>query len=446
MVNRDSRSIGAVLALVLCAVIVSVCSSGPQNGIAPAIPTDQSFARGSGGTNTRANQDRPYVVLISFDGFRYDYLDRGLTPNFARLASRGARADALIPVFPTKTYPNHYSVATGLYPANHGIVANEFYDTAFDATYRLGDRTTVEDGRWYEGEPIWVTAEKQGMVSAAMYFIGTEAPVNGVQPTHWTRYDHTMPNSDRVSAVINWLSLPAEQRPHVITLYFSILDDAGHRHGPESPQTDAALREADGILGDLMTQIDGLAVGDRVHLVIVSDHGMVRTDRGTLILDDYTSFDADEIVISAGTLAQIHVQDPARRRRIVDELARMPGARVFLREDLPIEWHARGNPRFGDVVVVADEGVLLARRGDRPSSNAATHGYAPVRSMHGIFVAAGPRIVPGTRIPPFENVHIYPMLAEILGLRPASGIDGQIDVLRPILRDSSTGPWSVRRN
>jgi hypothetical protein len=371
---------------------------------------------------------------VSFDGFRHDYLDRGITPNFERLSSSGARADALIPVFPTKTYPNHYSIATGRYAGRHGIVANEFYDSGFDATYRIGDRSTVEDGRWYDGEPIWVTAETQGMVTAAMFFIGTEAPVHGVQPTFWNRYQHTLPNEQRIETVLNWLRMPAEQRPHLITLYFSLLDDAGHRYGPDAPETSSAIREADALLGRLMASLDSLPIGTEVHLVIVSDHGMVRTDRGVRAMDHYTTFAAEDVVIVAGTLAQIHVRDAARRERIVNELSRMPDTKTFLREDLPVEWHVRDNPRIGDVVVVAEEGVLLVRRDDRPSQNQATHGYAPMPSMHGIFMASGPRIIPHSRIPAFENVHIYALLAEILQLRPSPSIDGRLDVLRPILR------------
>jgi len=392
------------------------------------------LAEGSGGRNRPEHQSRPYIVLVSFDGFRHDYLNRGITPNFELLSNSGARADALIPVFPTKTYPNHYSIATGMYAGRHGIVANEFYDSGFDATYRIGDRSAVEDGRWYDGEPIWVTAETQGMVTAAMFFIGTEAPVHGVQPTFWTRYVHTLPNEQRIETVLNWLRMPTEQRPHLITLYFSVLDDAGHRYGPDAPETLAAIREADALLGRLMIGIDSLPIGSDVHLVIVSDHGMVRTDRGVRVIDSYATFAAGDVVIVAGTLAQIHVRDPARRARIANELSRMPDTKTFLREDLPSDWHVRDNPRIGDVVVVADEGVQLARRDHRPNQNQATHGYAPMPSMHGIFIASGRRIIPRTRIPAFENVHIYALVAEILQLRPSPSIDGRLDVLRPILR------------
>ena len=417
----------------LLAVIILACARAePRVSSTTRLPTPLST--GSPGINAPSRRTSPYVVLVSFDGFRHDYLDRSVTPNFDRLAERGARADALIPVFPTKTYPNHYSIATGLYTGAHGIVANEFYDSTFNATYRLGDRTTVEDGRWYDGEPIWVTAERQGMVTAAMFFIGTEAPVKGIQPTYWNRYDHARPNGERIATVLDWLRMPEDTRPHLVTLYFSVLDDAGHRYGPDAPETMAALRQTDSLLGDLMAGIESLAIREQVYLVVVSDHGMITTDGGTVILDDYTTFATEDVVISAGTLAQIHVTDESRRQRIARELSAMPGATTYLRENLPEVWHIRDNPRIGDIVVVANEGVLLSRRGFRPTINRATHGYAPMPSMYGIFLAAGPRIAWGARVSAFENVHIYPLLAEILGLRPADNIDGDLDVLRSILR------------
>ncbi|MBI4545616.1 MAG: alkaline phosphatase family protein, partial [Gemmatimonadetes bacterium] len=162
------------------------------------------------------SSERPYVIMVSFDGFRHDYLDRFELPNFRRVAQAGTRADALIPVFPAKTFPNHYSIATGLYPERHGLVGNEFYDPGLGATYRMRDRSAVQDGRWYGGEPIWVTAEKQGVVSAAYFWVGTEAPIQGVRPTYYRLYNARVPNEARVDTALAWLRLPPERRPHLL--------------------------------------------------------------------------------------------------------------------------------------------------------------------------------------------------------------------------------------
>jgi len=389
---------------------------------------------GSGGVNGPGHGAAPYVLLISLDGFRHDYLGRGLTPNLEALGERGVRADALVPVFPTKTYTNHYSIATGLYPERHGIVGNEFYDPSWRATFRMSDRATVEDGRWYGGEPIWVTAERQGMVTAAMFFIGTEAPVQGIQPTYWNRYDHTIPIETRLNSVLGWLALPLERRPHLITLYFPMTDDAGHRGGPDSAELNASIAQMDRVLGRLFDEIAALPHGDRVHVVIVSDHGMTPSNRGTIILDDHADLNGI-VVVAATTLASLFFEgDTLRRTAVARTFERVPGLRVYTRETIPDEWRIKTHPRAGDLLLVADEGWVLRRRNSRPESGVATHGWAPSPSMHGIFLAAGPRVRAGVRVPAFENVHIYPFLAALLGLRANTDIDGRLEVLSSALR------------
>ena len=398
---------------------------------------------GSGGVNAERWLDAPCVVLVSFDAFRWDYPDRGLTPNLDRLARRGARADALIPMFPTKTFANHYSIATGLSPGHNGLVANNFYDPAFDATYRLGDRSTVEDGRWYGGEPIWVTAEMQGMVTAAMFFVGTEAPVKGIQPTYWNKFDDAVTEDTRIRTVLDWLAMPAAERPHLITLYFERLDNAGHRYGPDSPELGLALAGADSLVGRLMDGIDALPWHDRVSLVVLTDHGMSPLDKPPVVLEDWADLDSVR-VMTAGPLAQLYVRgDTARARALKNALDRAPGMTAYLPDETPAAWRTGRNPRFGDVLLVADEGVQIRRRDQTGERSPATHGWPPIRSMYGVFFAAGPRIRAGTRVPAFENINVYPLLAELLGLDPATGIDGSLDVLRPIL--TGTGPDTGRR-
>src|SRR5687767_8370331 len=181
-------------------------------------------AHGSGGINRAEHLAKPSLVLLSFDGFRADYLNRFDLPNFRRFIARGTRADAMRPVFPSTTFPNHYSLVTGLHPGHHGIVENGFFDPARNAAYSFRNEATVTDGSWYGGEPIWVTAERQGMVAASFFWPGSEAAIKGVRPTSWNKYDGTIPNADRVATVLEWLRRPAEQRPHVITLYFSDVD------------------------------------------------------------------------------------------------------------------------------------------------------------------------------------------------------------------------------
>ena len=267
--RRTAAALGGVwLAL------VSACAAAEP--VQPA--SDPSVATGTGGTNDSSVLSRPYVVLVSFDGFRADYLDRFDTPSFDRLSARGVRASGLVSVFPSLTFPGHYSIATGLYPEAHGIVGNRFYDPVREEEFDYRDREDAQDGSWWGGEPIWVTAEQQGMVSAAFFFPGTEADIGGVHPSHWRPYEGSVPNVERIEQVLAWLEMPARERPHFITLYFSLVDSAGHRLGPAHEDLGETIEAADRLLGQLMSGLDALPHAERIDLVVVSDHGMAAVD------------------------------------------------------------------------------------------------------------------------------------------------------------------------
>lgn len=387
---------------------------------------------GSGGRNSPAQQAAPYVVLVSFDGFRYDYLDRGITPHLGALAARGARADGLVPIFPSKTFPNHYAIATGLHADRHGIATNNFWDDELAAFYRGGVRRWAQDARFYGGEPIWVTAEKQGMVTGSLFWIGGEAPVGGVLPSLYWPFDIAVTEAERLDALRAWLARPAETRPHLVALYFSLVDDAGHWHGPDSPEANAAIARADSIVGVLVRELAAQPFGAEVSLVIVSDHGMTLA-REWLWLEDY--LEVDELTAYAGPVAHLWFRgDSVRMERAYATLrAKLPAqARVFRRHELPREWRY-DSARGGDLLVVPEEGWQVGVRRGSAAPAPAAHGYPPVRSMHGIFVAAGPRIRPGVRVPAFGNVHVYPLLAELLQLTPAA-TDGSADTTAVLLR------------
>ncbi|HIC57222.1 MAG TPA: alkaline phosphatase family protein, partial [Acidobacteria bacterium] len=217
--------------------LIFVLTSGTPSDTAQRASTVRiQTPNGTAGYNHPSIETRPYVVLLSFDGFRPDYLDRFNTPHFDRLATTGISAKKFVSVFPSLTFPAHYSIATGMYPQAHGIVGNRFFDPDRDEHFSYRDRATVQDGSWWQGEPIWVTAETQGMVTGAFFFPGTETAIRGIRPTYWKPYDGQVPNRDRIQQVLAWLSLPVHQRPHLVTLYFSLVDSAGHNIGPESPE------------------------------------------------------------------------------------------------------------------------------------------------------------------------------------------------------------------
>ena len=419
-------------------LLVGGCSRAETAEEPRGAPKEIHSPTGTGGINHPDVRDRDYVVLVSFDGFRHDYLDRFETPGFDQLADSGVIADALIPVFPTLTFPNHYSIATGMYPAHHGIVGNRFYDPLRDDDFDYRDSDDAQDGSWWGAEPIWLTAERQGMVAAAFFWPGTEAPIGGLHPSWWRAFDGGVANRDRIDQVVEWLRLPADKRPHIITVYFSTVDKAGHRFGPHASELGDSVRTADGLLGRLGSAVDELPYGDRVNLVVLSDHGMAATDSERQVIVSEVADLSGVRSVFLGPALSLHLRDDRSRameiRDTFNQGVDADDARAYLRSEAPAHLHVEDNARFGDVVLVPAEGGRVAFRRDA-SPPAGMHGWDPsLPSMHGIFLARGPAIKPGQRIPAFEGIHIYPLLTEMLELTPNKGIDGDPSVLGSLLR------------
>lgn len=394
-------------------------------------------AQGTRGVNAVAQRAKPYVILVSFDAFRADYLDRIHLPNFERVMRRGVRATGMIPAFPSKTFPNHYSIATGMYTETHGLVANWFWDPQRRGTYGMNDTLgTFRDGTWYRGEPIWVTAEKQGMVSASYYWPGSEAAIEGVKPSIYKAFVDQVSNAQRVDSVLAWLALPESARPHMVTLYFSDLDGAGHARGPMSAAVDSAAAVVDTALGRMLDGIERLPIRNQTYLLLVSDHGMTETSpRWYAALD--TLIDMRGVRLAeGGPSANLHV-DGGRARALVlrDSInRRMRFGRAYLREDVPKHLHYDKDPRIGDLVVIMNEHFQIGMASRPPNHEGGSHGWDPaLPSMHAIFVASGPGIPAGTVIPEFENVDVYSYMAELLGLTPARGIDGMAGRLNALI-------------
>jgi predicted AlkP superfamily pyrophosphatase or phosphodiesterase len=397
------------------------------------------FAQGSGGTNAPSQRNKPYVVLISFDGFKPEYLQRIELPNFQRVMRAGVRSEGMIPVFPSKTFPNHYAIVTGLYAEKHGVVGNSFWDPQRGAGYGMGDTLAVRDGSWYRGEPIWSTAEKQGMVAASYFWVASEATIAGAAPTIAKAYDSRVANARRVDSVLAWLALPDEKRPHMITLYMSDVDGAGHRSGPLSPQVDTAAWAVDAALGRLLDGFERLPIRDRIYLILVSDHGMSEVSpRWYVALD--TLIDLQGVrVADAGPNTNLHVEGGVDRARVLRDSVnrRMRHGRAFVRSEIPARLHYTSDPRIGDLVVIMDDHFQIGRANRAPRENGGAHGWDPVfPAMHAIFVASGPGISAGKTIPSFENIEVYPYLTEILGLKPAPGIDGHRQRLASLIRSA----------
>ncbi len=388
---------------------------------------------------------RPTVVLVSIDGFRFDYFDRYPAPNLHRLAARGVRAP-LIPVFPTKTFPNHYAIVTGLYPEHSGIVENTMYDPAFDALFQISDSSAVADGRWWGGEPLWVTAERQGQIAASCFWPGTEAAIGGIRPHYWLHYDVRVPDSTRVRQVLDWLSLPLATRPTFVTLYFSEVDHAGHESGPDSPAVARAVLQVDAAIGQLLDGLEARGLTEGVNVIVVADHGMssISTD-SVVALDDFVSRDALARVTGGnpdlGLWPRAGLEDT-----VVRALAgKNPHLSVWRRDSIPERFHYRTSPRIPPLLVLAAPGWSVAARKSDVTSHpdryaGGAHGYDDtVAVMRALFVAAGPAFRPGVTAAPFRNIHIYDLVVGILGLTPAPN-DGSPDSTAMVLRDRRTPP------
>lgn len=374
----------------------------------------------------------PIVLMISFDGYRWDYPELHGAPALLALAAEGVRAASLVPSFPSKTYPNHYTLVTGLRPEHHGMIANTMWDPEWQASFSLGDRSAVEDGRWWEGEPIWAAAERRGLVTASSFWPGSEAAIGGVRPTYWGRYDETVPDERRVDEVLAWLDLPAEKRPRLITLYFDEPDGAGHVFGPASPEAAAAVAHVDAMLARLRAGVAARGLASAVDWIVVSDHGMMQTDLAdSIVLEDSIDLaDLEPPSIEGLSVFGLLRPRPGKERALLRQLAHAhPHLHAARKAEVPERLHFRAHRRIAPLVVWVDAGwSLFATRAELAAARAhpspGVHGYDPAeRTMHGIFVAAGPSFRKGITAPPLDNVDVYPLLARLLGV-PAAPNDG----------------------
>lgn len=376
----------------------------------------------------------PLVILVGIDGFRPDYLEREVTPTLNALKAGGAFA-VMRPSFPSLTFPNYYTLVTGLHPDRHGIVGNTMFDADL-GRFSHGTAAAVANGDWWdEGEPVWVTAERAGLTTGTMFWPGSEAEIGGVRPTHWTAFDKSLSGDARVDQVLEWLDLPGDSRPDFATLYFDIVDTTGHHHGPDAAETTGAVASVDASLAHLVAGLEARGLRDRTTLIVVSDHGMAATSpERAIYLEDIVDVDAIQIV-HAGAVAGFNPvagrEDEVRAALI----RRHPHMDCFEKADLPARLAFGRHPRVPAIICLPEAGWLVTTRDWAVRGPGGAHGYdnaAP--DMAALFIANGPRIRRGVTLNDVDSVDVQPLLARLLGIEAPHG-DGDLSDTAPALVD-----------
>ena len=377
-----------------------------------------------------SNNEQEYVILVSFDGFRHDYVDRVETFYFDYVEKWGVKAKSLKPVFPSFTFPNHYAIATGCYSDKHKILGNEFNTEMGRYSYK--DKNSVQDARWYGAEPIWVTAEKNDIITATYFWVGSEAKIEGYYPTYYKNYESGINPYKKVDQAIEWLGYPISSRPRLVCLYFEEPDHAGHVFGPNSIEVANEIKSSDDILGYLLKSISKIDIFDKINVVIVSDHGMVDVSENKIInIDD---FNLSGILDGKGPVMSFKVDSEIDFS--INELNIPNVSIVPSKNNNNLNYH---NSLY-DYLFIANEGWMMYKSEHIKQYNGklpvkGMHGYhSDYMNMHAIFYAYGPRFKENYKIKTFELIHIYPLLCELLGINPNDNIDGDLKVLKSILK------------
>ncbi len=374
-----------------------------------------------------------YLIVLSMDGFRWDYPEMAETPSLDAMAAKGVKAERFIPAFPTTTFANHYTMATGLYPDKHGIVANRFYCPELDADYNKRDRSTVLDGKFYGGEPIWVTAEKQNMKTAAFFWVGSEADVQGIRPSYWKKYDHSFPYEQRIDTVIYWLNLPEEKRPRLVMWYFDEPDSSGHRYGPEGDSLKPIISRLDSLVGVFKNKLASLPHADRINFIVLSDHGMAETSPERMVyLDQHIDTAMIAMTDNWSPVMYIKAKD-GQLDKLYNDLRNIENLHVWKRGQLPERLKHGNHPRTHDMTVLADNGWSFGWSWQNYRPNA-KHGFDNAfEDMHAIFYASGPDFKVNHTQQPFYTIDLYPLMAHLLGLEPAL-VDGDFERVKGMLK------------
>lgn len=365
---------------------------------------------------------KPTTVVVSVDGFRWDYPYFYHTPMLDYMAEHGVES-GLIPSFPSKTFPNHYSLATGLYPDHHGIIANAFYDTETGEVFSMSNLEQKLNPKYYGGEPVWITAKKQGLKTAVFYWPGSDVKIQGMHPDVYFEYDKKplLTFQERIDGVLRELRKTESERPELIMAYLNEPDKSGHKNGPHHLTTQKNVMMVDSLLKYLYEGIQFLGLANEVNLIVLSDHGMTWVDK-THVINVAKYLDKSWFLsVQGNTPANVYVKKRCEKK-VYKALKDIDHAKVWMKKDVPVYLHYGQNSRVGEIVVMPDIGYVVY---DDEIEAGGTHGYDPtLQDMHALFRAIGPDIC-HSQIPHFDNVNIYSVICKLLGIIPAPN-DGTI--------------------
>lgn len=390
--------------------------------------------------NTDASLTKPYVILISADGFRHDYAKKYNAKNILKLPENGVSAKAMIPSYPSITGPNHYTMITGLFPSHTGFVDNYFYDNKRNDLFGMSMQSKISDGSWLGGIPLWSLAEKQGTLAASLFWVASNSDAGGTRPTYYYQYHEKFTADEKINIVLNWLKLPEDKRPHLITFYFPEVDKNGHLYGTESPELRQAVEFVDDAVGKLIQKVNELKLPN-VNFIFVSDHGMIDVDLENPLEIPEILLDKNRFTyFNAQTLLRVMVKNEAEVKQVYRELKKNKTRdyQVYLTEKFPAKLHYRTSEdrfgRIGQILLVPNAPKVFLESGSKKTPG--KHGYNPFRvpEMRATFIASGPAFKEGKKIGKFRNVNLYPMVAEILGLKVSQTIDGSPKTAKKVLK------------
>ncbi len=375
------------------------------------------------------------LILISIDGFRYDYIKLYKPPTLMRLKKNGLNAESLVPIYPSKTFPNHFSIITGLRADKHGIISNSFIiKNKPEVIFKINNKNIVNRGYWYLGEPLWNTVMKNGLKTASYYWVGSESIIKGMRPNYYKSYNNRTPGEQRVDQIIQWLTLPEEDRPSFITLYFSKVDSRGHKFGPVSKKVKDAVFDIDDHIDRLIRKLNKNNIN--ANILIVSDHGMREIDNdGFVSLPKSIRENQNIKIVGGGSLSLLYINDIKTLKKANTTLKKNQNWDTFLYSEIPKRYYLKNKDRVPDILLVSKPGKYILKKGQKHRGKG-THGYDPKdKLMHGILLGIGPNIR-NVSIKSIENIHLFPFMAKLLNLPNVPKVDGKLSYLNEAYKES----------